>query len=168
LVTGNDRAKLSLTSLRGFRKESRMHADRFTLVEDLIAPGNPESHYHLVDYETQELVSTLWTKYLARVREGLKPSTVAPAMRWVSYSLDSECLPGQQLRRAIRMEARSRRACTFEAALWHAEDGKMIHSAKLVTVFLDPVRGAVEIPEDFWAAVERIEDRSIPFPEVAT
>lgn len=138
-----------------------MSAEKFTLAEDLIAPGNPESNYHLVDYETQELVSKLWSRYLAVVREGLDPSTPAPAMRWVSYSLESEVLPGQPLTRAIRMESRSRRSCTFVGALWHADTGQMIHSATLVTVFLDPVSGSVEVPENFWAAVERLEGRSI-------
>ena len=142
-----------------------MNEDRFTIVEDLVAPGDPDSHYHLVDYQTQEMVSTLWSKYLAMAREGLSPSTVVPAMRRVSYSLDSEATPGQRLQRGIRVASRSRRACTFEAGLWHAEDGRMVHSAEMVTVFVDPAKGAVEIPEDFWAAVERIEGRSIPAPE---
>lgn len=139
-----------------------MHEDRFTIVEDLVAPGDPDSHHHLVDYQTQELVSKLWSKYLAKAREGLAPSTVVPVMRRVSYSLDSESLPGDQLQRGIRAVSRSRRSCTFEAALWHAGDGRMVHSAELVTVFVDPAQGAVAVPEDFWAAVETIEGRPIP------
>lgn len=141
---------------------------RFTLVEDLVAPGEEGSHHHLVDYETQEIVSTLWSKYLARAREGLAPTSVGPAMRRVSYSLDSECMPGQALRRGIRVAGRSRRACTFEAALWHAESGEMVHAAEMVTVFVDPQKGAVEIPEDFWASVERLEGRSIQPAERAS
>jgi acyl-CoA thioesterase FadM len=140
-------------------------AEPFTIVEELVAPGDPGSHYHLVDYQTQELVSTLWSAYLAKAREGLAPSTVAPAMRRVSYSLDSECQPGQRLKRAIRVASRSRRSCTFEAVLSHADDGRVIHSAELVTVFVDPKQGSVEIPADFWAAVEKLEGRSIPVVE---
>jgi acyl-CoA thioesterase FadM len=139
----------------------------FTIVEEIVAPGDPGSQYHLVDYQTQELVSTLWSAYLAKAREGLAASPVAPAMRRVSYSLESECTPGQRLRRAIRVASRSRRSCTFEATLTHADDGRIIHAAEMVTVFVDPSRGAVEIPEDFWAAVERIEGRSIPVPASA-
>lgn len=138
-----------------------MSTEEFTLVEDLVAPGEPENRYHLVDYQTQELVSKLWSKYLAIVREGLDPSTPPPAMRWASYSLESDCFPGQRLRRAIRMESRTRRSCTFKGALWHADTKQMIHSATLVTVFLDPANGAVEVPANFWAAVERLEGRSI-------
>jgi acyl-CoA thioesterase FadM len=137
----------------------------FTIVEEIVAPGDPESHYHLVDYQTQELVSTLWSVYLARAREGLAASPVSPAMRRVTYSLDSECAPGDRLRREIRVASRSRRSCTFEARLIHADDGRVVHAAEMVTVFVDPARGAVEIPADFWAAVERIEGRSIPAPE---
>jgi acyl-CoA thioesterase FadM len=137
----------------------------FTIVEEIVAPGVPGSHHHLVDYQTQELVSTLWSAYLAKVREGLAPSSVSPAMRRVSYSLESECTPGQHLTRAIRVSSRSRRSCTFEATLAHADDGRPIHVAEMVTVFVDPGQGAVEIPEDFWAAVERMEGRSIAVTE---
>jgi acyl-CoA thioesterase FadM len=137
----------------------------FTIVEEIVAPGDPGSHAHLVDYQTQELVSTLWSAYLAKAREGLAPSSVTPAMRRVSYSLDSECTPGQRLTRSIRVASRSRRSCTFEARLTHADDGRPVHVAEMVTVFVDPAQGAVEIPEDFWAAVERMEGRSIPVTE---
>jgi len=138
-----------------------VHEDRFTIVEDLVAPGEPGSGHHLVDYETQALVSTLWSAYLARARQGLAPTPVTQAMRRVTYSLDSECFAGDRLQRGIRVAGRSRRACTFEAALWHADDGRMVHAAELVTVFIEPGKGAVEIPEDFWAAVEAIEGRRI-------
>ena len=141
------------------------HEDRFTIVEDLIAPGEPGDDHHLVDYQTQELVSKLWSVYLARTREGLEPTPVSQAMRRVSYSLDSECKAGQALRRGIRVLSRSRRACTFEAGLWHADDGRMVHLAEMVTVFVDPEKGSVEIPADFWAAVVRIEGRPIAIAE---
>jgi acyl-CoA thioesterase FadM len=116
----------------------------------------------LVDYQTQELVSTLWSKYLARAREGLDPSSVTPAMRRVSYSLDSEAFAGESLQRGIKVAGRSRRSCTFAAALWHADDGRMVHAAEIVTVFVEPGQGAVEIPADFWVAVEALEGRAIP------
>src|SRR6188768_4174084 len=48
-----------------------VHEDTYTIVEDVTAPGEPGDDHHLVDYQTQELVSRLWTKYLAQVREGL-------------------------------------------------------------------------------------------------
>ena len=142
-----------------------MHEDRFTIVEDLVAPGDPASNHHLVDYETQALVSKLWSAYIARAREGLARTPAIPAMRRVSYSLDNECLPGQPLQRGIRAASRSRRACTFEAGLWHADDGRMVHLAEMVTVFVDPSQGAVEIPQDLWASVEKIEGRQIPIAE---
>jgi acyl-CoA thioesterase FadM len=141
-----------------------MPDQRFAIVEEVVAPGEAGSQRHLVDYQTQELVSTLWSAYLARAREGLARSSVYPAMRRVTYSLDSECMPGQKLQRGIRMASRSRRSCTFEAVLSHA-DGRVVHAAEMVTVFVDPEKGAVEIPADFWAAVEQIEGRSIPVAE---
>jgi acyl-CoA thioesterase FadM len=107
-------------------------------------------------------VSTLWSKYLARAREDLVASPVFPAMRRVSYSLDNEAFAGQPLQRGIKAVGRSRRACTFAAGLWHRDDGRMVHQAEMVTVFVDPGTGAVPVPDDFWAAVENIEGRSIP------
>jgi hypothetical protein len=41
----------------------------------------------------------------------------------------------------------------------------MVHRAEMVTVFVEPGAGAVPVPDEFWAAVERIEDRSIPISE---
>jgi len=138
---------------------------QFTIIEDVVAPGNPGDTHHLVDYQTQELVSALWSKYLAQARQGLAPSPVVPAMRRVSYSLDNEAFAGQPLRRGIKVISRSRRSCTFAAGLWHRDDGRLIHSAELVTVFVEAGKGAVEIPADFWAAVEKIEGRAVPITE---
>lgn len=143
-----------------------MHEDEYTIVEDVVAPAGPGGeHRHLVDYQTQELVSTLWSAYLAKAREGLAASRVVPAMRRVSYSLDSEAFAGEPLQRGIRAVGRSRRSCTFAAGLWHADTGQMVHSAEMVTVFVEPGKGSVEVPADFWAAVERMEGRSIPVAE---
>jgi len=142
-----------------------VHEDSFTLVEDVVGPGEPGDHHHLIDYQTQELVSRLWSTYLARVREGLAPSTVGPVMRRASYSLDNEAFAGDKLQRGIRAVSRTRRSCTFAAGLWQADDGRMVHSAEIVTVFVDPEKGAVEVPDDFWAAVEKLEGHSIPITE---
>ena len=142
-----------------------MHEDEFTIVEDAVGPGEPGGHHHLVDYQTQELVSTLWSKYLAEARAGLDASAVVPAMRRVSYSLDNEAFGGDELQRGIKAIGRSRRSCTFAAALWHKADGRMVHQSEIVTVFVEPGKGAVEVPADFWAAVEKLEGKEIPVTE---
>jgi acyl-CoA thioesterase FadM len=144
-----------------------VHEDSFTIIEDVVGPGDPADRHHIVDYQTQEIVSTLWTKYLAQIRSGLAPTDVAQAMRRVTYTLDNEAFAGDKLQRGIRAVSRSRRACTFAAALWHADDGRLVHSAELVTVFVEPGVGAVGIPDDFWSAVEKLEGRSIPIAERA-
>ena len=138
----------------------------FTLVDDVVITGEPRQH-HLLDHQTQQPVSTLWSAYLARVRSVLPPGGAHPVLRRVSYALENEAFPGDPLRCGIRMTARTRRSCTLAAALWHAGDGRMVHVAELVTVFVDPTQrgGAVAIPDDFWAEVERVEGRSIPMPE---
>lgn len=145
-----------------------MREDEYTIIEDVTAPnGVHGAGAHLVDYQTQELVSQLWSTYLAKAREGLPATTVGQAMRRVSYSLDSETKGGDQLQRGIKVLSRTRRGCTFAAALWHKDDGRMVHSAELVTVFVEPGAGAVEIPADFWANVEQLEGREIPVTERA-
>jgi len=41
----------------------------------------------------------------------------------------------------------------------------MVHAAEIVTVFVEPGKGSVEIPADFWAGVEALEGRTIPVTE---
>lgn len=145
-----------------------MHEDEYTIVDDVVGPGEAGDAHHLVDYQTQELVSRLWSIYLATAREKLTKASWVPAMRRVSYMLDSEAFAGQPLQRGIRVLSRSRRSCVFGADLWHRDDGRMVHRAELVTVFVDPTQGgAVEVPEDLWAAIEALEGREIPITERA-
>ena len=142
-----------------------MHEDEFTIIEDVVGPGEPGDHHHLVDYQTEELVSRLWSQYLVLARKELTAGAWSPALKRVSYTLDNEAFAGSKLQRGMRAASRSRRTVTFAGGLWHADDGRMVHSAELVTVFVEPGKGAVEVPEDFWAAVEKMEGRSIPIAE---
>ena len=60
-----------------------MHEDTYTLVEDVVGPGEPGDDHHLVDYQTQELVSRLSrqnedtvkipTQALSPLRKSLSP-----------------------------------------------------------------------------------------------
>ncbi len=134
-----------------------MREDEYTIIEDVVAPGEPGDTHHVVDYQTQELVSRLWTAYLARMREACPPTTVVQAMRAASYRLDNEAFAGDALQRGIRMKGRTRRSCTLAVGLWHAATGEMVHQGEIVTVFIDPGTGAVPIPDDWWAAVEELE-----------
>jgi len=144
----------------------RMHEDEYTIIEDVVAPGEPGSQHHLVDYETQELVSKLWSKYVAMAREGLESGDIVPAPRRITTVLDNECFAGQALQRGIKAVARTRRTYTLQAALWHADDGRMVVTSEFVTVAADRSTGsAVEIPAELWANVERIEGHEIPITE---
>jgi acyl-CoA thioesterase FadM len=142
-----------------------VHEDEYTFVEDLVGPGEAGSDHHLVDYVTQEIVSTLWTKYLAQVRAALPPTPVVQAMRRVTYTLDAEAFAGQELQRGIRVVGRSNRTLTFNSALWHKDTGRLVHNAELTTVFIEPGEGSVPVPEDFLAVVEKFEGRSVPLSE---
>jgi hypothetical protein len=63
------------------------------------------------------------------------------------------------------MASRTNRGCTFDVALWHKGDGRMVQRGQISTVFIEPGKGAVPIPEAWWAAAEAIEGRSIPVTE---
>jgi acyl-CoA thioesterase FadM len=146
-----------------------MRDDEYTIIEDVIAPGEAGSHYHLVDYETQELISKLWSKYVAMAGEGTAAGNVVPAPKRITTVLESECFAGQALQRGIKAIARTRRTYTLQAALWHADDGRIVVSSEIVTVAADRSTGsAVEIPADVWANVERIEGHEIPITERPT
>src|SRR5438876_1005111 len=138
------------------------HEDEYTMVEDVVGPGEPGNHHHLVDYQTQELVSRLWSAYLAKNRQGLPMADAQAAMRRVTYTLDNEAFAGDELQRGIKAVSRTRRGFTCQAALWHKADGRYVHRAEIVTVWVEPGKGAVEIPEDFWANVEGMEGNEIP------
>ena len=144
-----------------------MREDEYTLIDDVVGPGEPGDTHHLIDYQTQELVSRLWTEYLARMRAACPPTTVVQAMRAASYRLDNEAFAGDALQRGIRMERRTTRACTLAVGLWHATTGAMVHQGEIVTVFIDPGTGSVPIPDDWWAAVEAFEGKTFEIPERA-
>ena len=118
-----------------------------------------------MDYVTQEIVSTLWTKYLAQVRAELPPTPGVEAMRRVSYTLDSEAFAGQALQRGIRVVGRTNRTLTFNSAVWHKETGQFVHNAELTTVFIEPGQGSVPMPDDFLLVVEKLEGRKIPLTQ---
>jgi acyl-CoA thioesterase FadM len=143
-----------------------MHEDDYTIVEDVVAPGEAGAHHHLVDFETQELLSKLWSKYVAMAGDGVPAGDVVPAPKRITTVLESECFAGQKLQRGIKAVARTRRTYTLQAALWHADDGRMVVTSEIVTVAADRSTGsAVEIPAGFWENVERIEGREIPITE---
>ena len=144
-----------------------MRENEYTVVEDLTGPlvGPDEGDHHLVDYVTQEIVSTLWTKYLAQVRAELPPTPVVQAMRRVSYTLDAEAFAGQALQRGIRVVGRTNRTLTFNSAVWHKDTGQLVHNAEITTVFIEPGQGSVSVPGDFMSVVERFEGRAIPLTE---
>ena len=124
-----------------------MHEDEYTVIEDVVAPGEAGDQHHLVDYETQELVSKLWSKYVAMASEGFDAGDVVPAPRRITTVLDTECFAGQSLQRGIKAVARTRRTYTLQAGLWHADDGRMVVTSEIVTVAADRSTGsAVEIP----------------------
>jgi hypothetical protein len=48
---------------------------------------------------------------------------------------------------------------------WHADDGRMVHSAERVTTLVQPGRGAAPVSDDFSCLVGTMDGRSIPVAE---
>ena len=143
-----------------------MHEDEYTIIEDVVAPGEAGSQHHLVDYETQELVSKLWSKYVAMAREGLDAGDVVRRHDGSRPCSTTSASPDSRSSAASKRSARTRRTYTLQAALWHADDGRMVVTSEIVTVAADRSTGsAVEIPAELWANVERIEGHEIPITE---
>ncbi len=140
-----------------------MRADEYTIVEDVIAPGEIGSHYHLLVWQTHQFTELLWSSYLATAHGGFDYGDVQPAPRRVTTLVESECFPGQKLKRGMRTVSRTRRTFTLEGAFWDADDDHLITSTEIVTVCVDrTTAAAIEPPERLWTGIERLEGHSIP------
>jgi acyl-CoA thioesterase FadM len=145
-----------------------MLGDSYTMVQDLVAPGDPGSHYHLLDWQTGEMITSLWSQYLLAARESAPYGDAVPAPRRVTTVLERECFPGDRLRRGIRAVSRSRRSFVCEAAVWLADTDALVVTEEIVTVVASRSTGqAIEIPADLWAGIERLEGRSLPLVQRA-
>ena len=143
-----------------------MREDEYTIVEDVVAPGEPAT---TITWSTTRPRS--WCRACGRSiwwwprGPGAVGAAAGPAPR----QLHTRQRVVRRPEAAARDEGRepTRRTCTFQGGLWHIDDGRMVHASELVTVWVDPAKGAVEVPEDFWAAVEKLEGRSIAVTERA-
>ena len=70
-----------------------MRADEYTIVEDVIAPGEIGSDYHLLVWQTHQFTELLWSSYLATAHGGFDYGDVQPAPRRVTTFVESECFP---------------------------------------------------------------------------
>ncbi len=138
-------------------------SDTFTALDEVVAPGEAGSTYHLLDWQTGSLITPAWSGYLAAVRAAHPlEGGVDTGARRVTTVLSSECFPGDRLRRGIRVLGRSARTFTFEVVLWQADTGVEVVRSEIVMVTVDRKSGtAVQIPAGFWAGVEEREGRSI-------
>jgi acyl-CoA thioesterase FadM len=143
-----------------------MREDEYTVVEDVVGPGDPNSDYHLLVWQTQQLTELLWSSYLATANKGNDNGDVVVAPRRVTIMVETESYPGQLLKRGIRTVSRTRRSFTLEAAVWDAKDDHLICTTEIVTVCVDRSSAkAVEPPPALWAGIERLEGRTIAITE---
>src|ERR1700722_13547100 len=88
-VMPNDEAHRTVDVQKMSRSGEAVYEDQYTIVEDVAAPaGAYGEHSHVVDFQTQQLLSQLWTACLASIRAELPPSKVGQVVRRVTYQLD--------------------------------------------------------------------------------
>jgi acyl-CoA thioesterase FadM len=139
--------------------------EEYTKVEEVVAPGDPGTHYHLLVFQVYEMIEWLWSDFLGEAHGGKDYGDVQPAPRKITITVERESFPGQRLKKGIRVASRTRRTFTLEAAVWDAEDEHLILTAEIVTVSADrSTASAVEPTERLWSGIERLEGRSIPAP----
>jgi acyl-CoA thioesterase FadM len=120
---------------------------------------------HLSAPEITELFFRGWMRYLS-VGTGLGEGTVfgaraVPTTREFTVSLLREIYADDELRLGIRAVSRRRRSFTLELSLQRVVDDSVAATCRTVQVCVD-ASGAVEVPPELWAAVERLEGQSIP------
>lgn len=100
------------------------------------------------------------TKGLAQEPDVLFSGTGRPIVREITVRFDREVFGGERLTVGVRMLSRGRRSFVVEQTLLKA-DGTTAAVGRTVMVTIDTSTGrAVEIPGDFWAAVEAAADRA--------
>jgi acyl-CoA thioesterase FadM len=137
----------------------------YTKVEEVVAPGDRDPHGHLLVYQMYEMLEWLWSDFFGDAHGGKDYTTWQPAPRKITLLVDREAFPGQQLKKGIRVTARTRRTITVEAALWDAAEEYTVLSAEIVTVFADrTTASAIEPPEKMVTGLERLIGGPLPVP----
>ena len=86
-----------------------MHEDEFTIIEDIVGPGDPAEHHHLVDYETQDSSRNCGPRTWRRVRKDLGSVADRTSDGCVGLHARRRGIPGQPLQRGIRAIGHLRR-----------------------------------------------------------
>jgi hypothetical protein len=142
-----------------------MRDEEYAMVEDVVAPGDPGVHAHLLVYQQYELIEWLWSDFFGEAYGGKNYVDVQPAPRKITLLVERESFPGQRLKKGIRIKSRTRRTITVEAALWDADEEYTVLAAEIVTVFANRVTAsAVEPDERFVSGLERLTGAPLPAP----
>lgn len=143
------------------RAESLFQGYRW--VESVEAPGAGKSGHDDVVRIT-DLLFGCWMRYLVPGL-GLDRARVfradgRPIVRSINVDVDTAIFPGQGLECGVRALMRRQRSFTLEQLL--VSDRRTVARGHVVVVTIDERSGrSVAIPDDVWAAVERLEGRPI-------
>lgn len=142
---------------------STLFREDFRRLDDIKAPDAGKSG-HIDIVQITALFFDAWMGYLVPGlgldREAVFQPSGRPIMRSTTVDVEAEINPGQVLQCGVRALARRTRSFTLEGLLAH--DGRPAARGHLVLVTVDTNTGrSVEIPEELWAAVERVEGRMI-------
>jgi acyl-CoA thioesterase FadM len=130
-------------------------------VVDIVAPDAGHGR-HVANQAIDEIFFDTRNDYLRGLGvDDIWTRQVQPQIREALIRFDSEVMPGDQLRCAVWVASRSRRAFVIEQTLATAQ-GRMVATCRSVWVGVDTLHGgAAAVPDDLWAAIEIFEGRQI-------
>lgn len=142
---------------------STSFAADFRRLDDITAPAAGTSG-HIDIVQVTALLFDAWMGYLVPGlgldRESVLRPVGRPIVRSTTVDVEAEIRPGQVLQCGVRAQARRTRSFTLGGLLAH--EGRPVARGQVVLVTVDTTTGrSVEIPQELWAAVERVEGRDI-------
>lgn len=163
MLAASTPAATEVSTLRRKLELPPVEDPRFTVIDDVVAPGDPKSPgSHVVDYEVQKILSEGWQGYVAILREQV-PEMPVPVVRQITTSFEAECHAGDRLQRGTRVVSRSRRSYVLEEALWQTDSEQVIATSKVVMTGIDRTTGrAAELPPELVSAMEALEGVALP------
>lgn len=115
--------------------------------------------FHVSNLEIERIFFEGRNSFLISLDRDLWHRSVVPQVRELTTRFDAEIDAGRELDCATRVVSRSRRAFVMEQVLVDRTDGTVMASCRSVHVTVGP-SGAVDIPDELWAAIERHSGRT--------
>jgi acyl-CoA thioesterase FadM len=135
-------------------------SDRGTRTDVDVPAG--DQGFHVSNLEIERIFFDARNAYLAAIDiDDLWHQPVIPQVRELTTRFDAEVTGGAALTCTTRVVSRSRRAFVMEQQLVDSASATVSATCRSVHVTVG-TEGAVEIPDDLWAAIELYDGGPIP------